>query len=556
MKVSIERFKNIEHIDCDFDSEITLLVGSNNAGKSTILQAMQFAVSIAQTAKLQSGRWSGNSLGTSVGQSDVFYTPIKDLNALAFNRNLTQDKGIKIAYEYCGDNFTASIKKGKNKNISINLRGKKLGEELQKIDKPFAILVTGLAGIPSEENFQTNIVIRKTSAKGNSNAFFRNILWQLKKTELNKWNQFKTQLRQIFPTLDIDVSFDENQDETIKCTLIKGGVSLPIDSCGTGVLQAIQIFSYVHLFAPKLLLLDEPDSHLHPNNQRLLAQELLKLAENGTKIIISTHSSHLIDGFDNQAELKWVENGKIRDNQPDYEINCLLSIGALSSAERIASKKFVVLTEDADIKPIKILLEANNFELDKTEVLSYGGCTQLGTVDVLLKYLKKTNPMAIYVVHRDRDFMKEEEVRQYSQQISNQGATAFVTKQNDLESYFLGSHHIAYVAGLEISEARKIRNECIDDNRNEFVEKYVNTRMETLRKLKQETNAGKIAVEANNLKNFEFVHGKMLCGKLSHKLQNLGLKHRLITKSPHLNIPELSSLMVKKNSICNPHNTP
>jgi predicted ATPase len=49
--VTVRRFKRIEDLTVDLD-DVTLLIGANNSGKSSILQAIHFAVSIAQTAKL------------------------------------------------------------------------------------------------------------------------------------------------------------------------------------------------------------------------------------------------------------------------------------------------------------------------------------------------------------------------------------------------------------------------------------------------------------------------------------------------------------------------
>ncbi|WP_080425130.1 AAA family ATPase [Burkholderia ubonensis] len=49
--VTIRRFKRLEEIELPL-SEVTLLIGANNAGKSSVLQAIHFAVSIAQSARL------------------------------------------------------------------------------------------------------------------------------------------------------------------------------------------------------------------------------------------------------------------------------------------------------------------------------------------------------------------------------------------------------------------------------------------------------------------------------------------------------------------------
>lgn len=52
MKIRIQKFKQLEDIEIELGS-ITLLVGGNNAGKSSILQSIQFGVSIAQVTTLQ-----------------------------------------------------------------------------------------------------------------------------------------------------------------------------------------------------------------------------------------------------------------------------------------------------------------------------------------------------------------------------------------------------------------------------------------------------------------------------------------------------------------------
>ena len=52
-QITIERFKSIESATLDL-GKINVLVGANNSGKSSVLQALQFATSVAQTAKLYS----------------------------------------------------------------------------------------------------------------------------------------------------------------------------------------------------------------------------------------------------------------------------------------------------------------------------------------------------------------------------------------------------------------------------------------------------------------------------------------------------------------------
>ena len=175
----------------------------------------------------------------------------------------------------------------------------------------------------------------------------------------------------------------------------------------------MQIFSYINLFNPKILLLDEPDSHLHPNNQKALAKELLDASEKGLNIIISSHSKHLVEALIDNAELVWLRNGKIEPSVADYELRALMEIGALNVGEAIGNPKYVFLTEDRNSSLLKTLLDVNGFQKNEYDIVPYNGATQIGTAKVLLKELRKRAPHAKYMIHRDRDFMDETEIQKY-----------------------------------------------------------------------------------------------------------------------------------------------
>jgi predicted ATP-dependent endonuclease of OLD family len=317
--INIKRFKNIEESDLELD-RINILIGSNNSGKSSILQAIQFAVSVAQTSSLEkSAVWRKNErMPTSIAPNQLIYSPFRDVSALAPNRDLREEPQYAILIGFVDNNsecVEVSVRKGRNKNITIELKGRTLGEELRKIEEPFSIFVPGLAGIPSAEEYKTPSIVRKAAAKGDANNVFRNVLNLLYKDSDN-WHRFIEDFQLIFPNMDINIDFNPDRDEFIEATIQIDGKKLPIDAAGTGVLQAVQILSYVNAYKPKLLLLDEPDSHLHPNNQRKLANMLIKLAETRDfQIILSTHSRHMIDEFNGDAKMHWVRNGGVVDDR-------------------------------------------------------------------------------------------------------------------------------------------------------------------------------------------------------------------------------------------------
>src|SRR3569623_1337109 len=81
-----------------------------------------------------------------------------------------------------------------------------------------------------------------------------------------------------------------------------------IELAGTGYIQLIQIFCYVLLFDPGILLIDEPDIHLHPHIQERLVVVLAEVArERGVKILLTTHSPFIVSCFPPVNNVCWVQ---------------------------------------------------------------------------------------------------------------------------------------------------------------------------------------------------------------------------------------------------------
>jgi ABC-type branched-subunit amino acid transport system ATPase component len=546
MQVIIERFKNLQSVDLEL-SGLTLLVGGNNAGKSSVLQAIQFGVAAAQTSQMQGGFWTNDRLPTSIGQSDLVYSPIKDVLSLGPNGRLREPEAdaIRITYRDGANEARVSVRKGRNKNVVLELVGRTLGSDLQSIQQPFSALVTGLAGIRAEEDFETNIVVRKAAARGDSNSVFRNILLQLRR-DAGRWHLFQQQVHRLFPNYQVEVSFDPDADETIRCFVTRDGVEYPIDSCGTGVLQAVQIFAYINLFNPRLLLLDEPDSHLHPNNQKQLARELIAASSSGLNIVVSTHSRHLVEALIDHSRLVWLRGGAIQPNADNYEVQALLEIGALNVGERIGNPTNIVLTEDENKNVIEILLEANGVDLDDCEIVSYAGCTQINTARALISHLRRTWPNARYVLHRDRDFLDQATIDSYIQQFERMGVSVFIPRGNDLESYFVTPQHLQSAFQIPEADANDIVNAAYLARRDDLLAKYVNTRIGSIRKANGQIDAGALAVEANNAivgPGSSAVHGKILLAGIRHEAQQRGIRGQLLACSAALSCPIMAALM-------------
>lgn len=89
-----------------------------------------------------------------------------------------------------------------------------------------------------------------------------------------------------FNTDSYDLSFETNQGQTISKNLVSFGMT------NLGILQAVLNKNIIN--KGSFVFIDEPESNLHPDWQAMLADILVKLAENGVCVVITTHSSDML----------------------------------------------------------------------------------------------------------------------------------------------------------------------------------------------------------------------------------------------------------------------
>lgn len=457
---------------------MTALVGANNSGKSSFLQAIQFGVSIVQSLSHSSSK-SHPKTGT-LSTDQLIYTPLRDVHTLAQGGQLRQGAGSQIQIDFFeeGKEVRVAVRRGKNKNISVSIDGDaSLIERIANLENPYSVIAPGLAGIPSVEEFRSPGMVRRAAARGDANSVFRNVLWILKQDH-ERWLEFKERLGALFPNSDIDVLFDENNDEHLRATNSRGGLRLPIDASGTGVLQAAQVLSYVGVYRPALLILDEPDSHLHPNNQRSLIRLLDEVAERESfQVILSTHSRHMLDEcIASDCQVHWMAQGA-RQEGPFQVASALLGLGALDVAERVRSGQVstVVLTEDSNTKYLWTLLNANGRTEDECAVLSYNGCTSFSSAKLLADYIRQSSPGMSVIIHRDRDYLSDVEVAKAVEKYETESLAIYWTPGTDIESDFLSVDHVGSVYG-DLGLADELLREATEQVRTESIRLLTNSR--------------------------------------------------------------------------------
>ena len=107
-----------------------------------------------------------------------------------------------------------------------------------------------------------------------------------------RWIQLRDFLREVLEEPDAQLEVANNQRD-LHVRLSQGGRMLHIDELGDGIKQVLMIAAASILYDDHLVLLEEPEIHLHAGLQRKLLAFLANETQN--QYLIATHSAHVLD---------------------------------------------------------------------------------------------------------------------------------------------------------------------------------------------------------------------------------------------------------------------
>lgn len=477
--IKVSNFKRIDEVAIEL-SDITYLVGGNNSGKSSLLQAIHTAYSCARLSFERGGQRKPAKV---IPEVELLYRPTAHFTDLGHNRPYrgpsTEDKGIvEFVFEDAEANaaddllFTVSMYKAHNhNNAGVETKGNDMiSSAMADKTKLFSVYVPGLTGIPLYEEYKSLGVILRTAAGGEANLAFRNILLHLDR--LKKRKDLQDLLSTVLDKkVEFEINFDDNRSQYIDVKLkLNENPPIPIDLWGTGVLQITQMLAYALLFQPALFLIDEPDSHLHPSLQRELAYTLDTIAKQlGCRIIITTHSRHMITAAPSGTRVIWMKDGMVVDPDAREVSEILLDLGALDDFDRDA--RIVMYTEDAAESALKQCLESSS-HMSRISFLTYDGLRNAPKVAQMNALMRTLNKDATIVIHRDRDCLTDDEIERWSKEYVDAGMYVFVPDMSDTESYYCLPTYMATALNISPDEAERRLKECLSRRDNELRSKF------------------------------------------------------------------------------------
>ena len=339
--LSLHRFKQFKDHTFEFRPDLSLLAGGNNSGKSSVLHALavwEFCRTALEQEK-EADVFIQGQARQGFGLGDDQFSPLELPSLRHLWTNLrTQREGEPDGYTLkirCGWKDDAGADRFLELGLSLandRLFIKPTDSNLTGADIiPRVAYLPPFAGITAHEMRLPGAIRRRRIGEGLAGAVLRNLLLDMyqanqeRRAELrdgrakisnadlrrlrqeDPWELLQQTLRETFRA-ELDVAdFSEEYHSYIQVDVAKGRVSgykltrypnfrvrdLMVE--GSGFLQWLSVYALAVNPAIDVLLLDEPDAHLHTSLQEHLLYKIQELAElSGKQVLVATHSSEIL----------------------------------------------------------------------------------------------------------------------------------------------------------------------------------------------------------------------------------------------------------------------
>jgi hypothetical protein len=325
-KLTLRNFKSVGEQTYDF-TQFDLLVGRNNSGKSTVLQALaiwQFCVDEFHRSK------RGGSKGIQVVLPNFTALPVPEFNLLWRDRTdrayPTDETGkrkqefilIEILVEWRRatgetDAFGVELRYHSPQTIyAIPTDGWAKFRSCES-HLPRIAYVPPFSGLEPSEKWLDVSPIRQQVGKGQPGSVLRNLLLRVcsppEKGQDGRivkgyappkdWKELAGIIERWFTVTIREPQYESAKDVYITVEYRQNGKDYDIIAGGSGFHQTLTLLAFLYGYHPTTILLDEPDAHLHVNLQReILDYFKRKSAERNTQFLIATHAEEFAKGVD------------------------------------------------------------------------------------------------------------------------------------------------------------------------------------------------------------------------------------------------------------------
>jgi len=336
--VTIRRFKRFEEVTFDLNGRHVVLAGPNNMGKTTILQAVSaWTLAFRKWREHNDFRkYGGYYAKFPIARQAFSAVPLHRFDLMWENRDYHGNIEIEIR-STAGWSITMEFIADSTEQIFLRPIRSVDSNELRTADLQ-SVFVPAMTGLSKEEPLYANPeTVADLLGQAKPGDVLRNLLHQANQSE-TAWAELYHSIQNLFgyQLLPPDAA---GAYIVAEYRVGQKGPEFDISSGGSGFQQVLMLLTFLNIRPSTVLLLDEPDAHLHVILQDSIYGELRAAAERQrSQLVIATHSEVIIDSVD-PREL-WIVLQSVRPLAENAEKSSLIkSLRVLSNTDIMLAKE-------------------------------------------------------------------------------------------------------------------------------------------------------------------------------------------------------------------------
>ena len=344
-QIQIRNFKKLDDVSFELGKSV-VLIGPNNSGKTTALQALAlWDIGLRRWDEKRGHKASPEERpGVTINRRDLIAIPIPDANLLwrdlhvrsIAGRGTGQQKTQNIRIEIVVDGVTegrswsCGLEFDYANDESFYCRPLRVNHDdpPKRMPVPQEAATTRVTFLPPMSGLADREFIKQAGeigvlvGQGQTAQVLRNLCYQvygelgavaqeiqqLKETRPSygerrpefagspEWKELTQHIKRLFGVTLLPPTFIKERSELTMAYLEAGGTRLDLSSAGRGLHQTLLLLAYLYANPQTVLLLDEPDAHLEVLRQRQTYQLITEVAQRqGSQIVAASHSEIVLN---------------------------------------------------------------------------------------------------------------------------------------------------------------------------------------------------------------------------------------------------------------------
>jgi predicted ATPase len=294
-EVILRRFKRFQEERFDLTGHV-ILAGPNNCGKTTVLQAIAAWALALKTWKHLNDyqRHGGSYTKAPIARQAFSAVPLRSFDLLWKDRKYNGDIEIEVLTDE-NSRITMEFSANSTEQIFVRPKNNLPPDDLYELELEVVYVAT-VGGLSVEEPVYQPDYIETLLGRQRPGDVIRNLLLQASKG--NSWEPLRNSVTRLF---GVELLVPQTPGGQIVCEYSQGktGPKFDLLSAGSGFQQVVLLLASLFTRKGSVVLVDEPDAHLHVFLQDSIFAELRKAAaDTNSQLVLATHSEVIFNSAD------------------------------------------------------------------------------------------------------------------------------------------------------------------------------------------------------------------------------------------------------------------